>query len=100
MVSIFWDRQGVIILDYLEVGLTTNGAYYAEEQRRVRQKIVKKTKGTLTRGVLLLQDNVPSHTSQVAMAVATKCRFEVLHHPPSDFYLFPKLKTNLRGWKQ
>ena len=35
---------------------------------------------------------------------ATECGFEVLPHPPyspdmapSDFYLFPKLKSNLRG---
>jgi hypothetical protein len=44
------------------------------------------------------------HTSQVAMAVATDYGFEILSHPPyfpdlasSDFYLFPKLKTKLRG---
>ena len=38
------------------------------------------------------------------MTAATECGFEVLPHPPyspdmapSDFYLFPKLKANLRG---
>ena len=58
----------------------------------------------MTRGVLLLQDNVPAHTSQVAIAAATECGFEVFPHPPyspelapSDFYLFPKRKINLRG---
>ena len=57
-----------------------------------------------TRGVLLLQDNAPAHTSQVAMTAATECGFEVLPHPPyspdmapSDFYLLPKLKANLCG---
>ena len=56
----------------------------------------------MTRGILLLQDNTPAHTSQVAMAAATECGFEVLPHPlyspdlaPSDFCLFPKLKSNL-----
>ena len=58
----------------------------------------------MTRGVLFLQDNAPAHMLQVAMAVATKCGFKVLRHPPyspdlapSDFCLFPKLKTYLRG---
>ena len=53
----------------------------------------------MTRSVLLLQRNAPSHTSQVAMTAATE--FEVLPHPSyspdmalSDFYLFPKLKSN------
>ena len=41
---------------------------------------------------------------QVAMAAATECSFRVFPHPlyspdlaPSDFYLFPKPETNLRG---
>ena len=52
-----------------------------------------------------MQDNALAHKSQVAMAAATECSFEVLPHPscspslaPSDFYLFPRLKTNLRSW--
>ena len=64
----------------------------------------KKDGGKLTCGVLLLQDNSPAHTSQVAMTAATECGFEILPHPPyspdmapSDFYLFPKLKSYLRG---
>ena len=55
-------------------------------------------------GLLLLQDNAPVHTAQVAVAEATKCGFELLPHPPyspdlapSDFYLFPKLKSHIRG---
>ena len=51
-----------------------------------------------------MQDIAPAHTSQVAMTAATECGFEVLPHPPyspdmapSDFCLFPKLKSNLRG---
>ena len=50
-------------MDYLEEGHTKNGAYYAEELRRQRQEIVKKRRGQLTRGVLLLQDNASAHTS-------------------------------------
>ena len=51
-----------------------------------------------------MQDNASAHTSQVAMTAATECGFEVLSHlpyspdmAPSDFYLFPNLKSNLRG---
>ena len=31
MASVFWDSQGIIMVDYLEEGHTTNGVYYAEE---------------------------------------------------------------------
>ena len=44
MASIFWESQGVIMIDYLVQGRTINGAYYASELRRlhVRQEIARK----------------------------------------------------------
>ena len=104
MASIFGDSQGVIMIDYLEQGCMTNGAYHAGELRWLRQEIARKRQGKLTCCVLLLQDNAPAHTSQVAMTAATECGFEILPHlpyspdmAPSDFYLFPKLKSHLLG---
>jgi len=54
--------------------------------------------------VLLLHDNAPAHTSDVATSTAAECGYELLPHPPylpdlapSDFYLFPLLKEHLRG---
>ena len=65
MASIFFfDSYRVVMVDYLEEGRTIN-AYYAEELKQLRQEIVKKRRGKLTRGVLLLQDTAPA---QVAMA--------------------------------
>ena len=73
MASIFWDSQGVIMIEI------------------ILSKVV-------------LQDNTPAYMSQVAMTAATECGFEILPHPPYsldmtpfDFYLFPKLKSHLRG---
>uniref|UniRef100_A0A673AZF9 Tc1-like transposase DDE domain-containing protein n=1 Tax=Sphaeramia orbicularis TaxID=375764 RepID=A0A673AZF9_9TELE len=72
--------------------------------RKLKKEIKAKHRGKLRAGVLLLQDNVPVHTAQVAVAEAHNCGFELLPHPPyspdlapSDFYLFPKLKSHLRG---
>ena len=48
LASIFWNSQGVIMVDYLEEGCTINGAYYAEELRRLCQEIVKKSRRKLT----------------------------------------------------
>ena len=104
MASIFWDIQGVIMIDCLEQGGMINGAYYAGELRRIHQKIARNLRGKLTLSVLLLQDNSPAYTSQVAVTAATECGFLILPHPPyfpdmapSDFYLFPKLKSHLHG---
>lgn len=106
MASVFWDAEGVIMIDYLQKGKTINGQYYADELRQLREKIKEKRRGKLRRGVWLLQDNAPVHTSQVAVSVAQQCGFKILPHPayspdlaPSDFYLFPQLKAQLRGRK-
>ena len=91
------------MIDYLEQSRMINSAYNAGELRRLCHKIARKRQGKLTRGILLLQDNSPAHTMQVAMTAATECGFEILPHPPyspymapSDFFLFPNLKFHLR----
>ena len=96
MASVFWDSQGVIMIDYLEQGRTINGACYVAELRRLRQEIARKRRGKLTRGVLLLQHNTPADTSQVAMTTADSKSF-LIPHILRIWPLFSKLKSNLRG---
>jgi hypothetical protein len=60
------------MIDSLEQGRTINGTYYADELRCLRQEIAIERRCKLTQGVLLLHDNAPAHTSQVAMAAALK----------------------------
>ena len=62
------------MVDNFEEGCMINGAYYAEELRWLLQEIVKKRRRKLTRG------SAPAHTSQVAMAAASKCSFKVPPH--------------------
>ena len=56
------------IVSVLSWGWSINCVYYAEELKRLRQDIVKKRRGKLALGVLLFQDNVPAHTSEVILA--------------------------------
>ena len=58
----------------------------------------------LRRGVYLLHDNAPAHTSNIAQAAIHECGFNKVPHPPyspdlapSDYHLFPNLKQHLRG---
>ena len=92
--SIFWDVQGVIMIDkrcilcrLVEAARPGN-----------RKKGAKKTDSQ--RSVLAGQ----RPWSHVAMTAAIECGFEILPHSPcssdmapSDFYLFPKMKFHLRG---
>jgi histone-lysine N-methyltransferase SETMAR len=104
MASIFWDCDGIILIDYLSKGETINGNYYANLLQQLREAIKTKRRGKLGKGILLLQDNAPVHTALVAKSAARSCGFQLLPHPPyspdlapSDFYLFPKLKSELAG---
>lgn len=106
LASIFWDKDGIIMSDYLEQGKTVTGAYYSTLLTRLREKIVEKRRGKLSKGVLFLQDNAPAHKSLIAMQKINEVGFELIDHPPyspdlapSDYYLFPKLKKNLKGKK-
>lgn len=104
MATIFWDAKGILLIDYLDIGSTITGQYYAHVIKKLRQAIVEKRRGMVTRGVLLLHDNAPVHKSRVAQAAIRDCGFEQLDHPPyspdlapSDYFLFPNLKRFLKG---
>lgn len=104
MCTIFWDTQGVILIDYLPHKTTMTSSYYAELLHRLRGAIKEKRRGMISSIPLLLQDNAPVHTGQVAMAALQECSFQILSHPPyspdlapSDYHLFPNLKKHLRG---
>ena len=102
MASVFWDADGILLIDYLQKGRTINGTYYASLLTQLREKIKIKRCGKLTKGVLFHQDNV--HKSVIAMAAIHDCGFKLIEHPPyspdlapPDFHQFPKLKTLISG---
>ena len=79
-------------------GKAINRQYYASELRQPKIVIKLKHRVNLRAGVLLIQNNVPVHTAQLAISEATNCGFELLPFPSylpflaaSDF-LSPKLK--------
>ena len=71
----------------------------------MRTAIREKRLGKLSKGVLLQQDNARVHTCKVAMDAAERNGYELIPHPayspglaPSDFFLFPNLKKDIRGF--
>ena len=61
----FGKVRALFMVDYFEENCLINGAYCAE-LRWLHQEIVKKRRGKLTWGVLLLQSNAPAQTGTVA----------------------------------
>ena len=104
MMTIFWDNEGILLMDYLSHGDTISGQYYASLIDRLRSAVLEKRRGKFSRGVLLLHDNAPVHKSNIAQAAIRRVGFTELNHPayspdiaPSDYYLFSNLKKFLCG---
>ena len=60
---------------------------------------MEKHRGKLSKGVLLQQDNASVHTCKVAMDAVERNGYNLYHIDlaPSDFFLFPNLKKDIRG---
>ena len=104
MATVFWDAQGVIMLDFLAKKSTITGAYYANLLDYLRIVIREKRRGKLSKGILLQQDNARVHTCKIAMDAVERNGYELIPHPayspelaPSDYFLFPNLKKDIRG---
>ena len=78
--------------------------YYANLLGQLRKAIHEKRRGTVSKGVLLQQDNARVHTCKVAMDAVERNGYEFIPHSayspdlaPSVFFLFPNLKKDIRG---
>ena len=99
MMIIFWDKDGVLFIEYLPCGTTINGLCHASIIERLRSVIMEKGRGKVSREVLLLHDNAPIHKCNVVQA-----GFIELNHlaycpniAPSDYHLLSNLKKFLGG---
>ncbi|KAJ4437194.1 hypothetical protein ANN_17329 [Periplaneta americana] len=100
--TVFWDRKGILLIDFLPRGETVNADRYCETLRKLRSAIQNKRRGMLTAGVVLLHDNARPHMARRTAAVLTEFGWELFHHlpyspdlSPSDFHVFLHLKKFL-----
>lgn len=106
MATVFWDKDGILMTEYLQKGETVNANYYCNLLYRLKEAIKEKRRGKLRKGVLFLQDNAPAHKAGKTMDVLQNLGFQCIDHPPyspdlapSDYFLFPNLKKHLKGRK-
>ncbi|KAJ4429714.1 hypothetical protein ANN_21918 [Periplaneta americana] len=102
MCTVFWDRKGILLIDFLPRGEKVNADRYYETLRKLRRAILNKRRGMLTAGVVLLHDSARSHTARLTAPVLTEFGWELFDHPPyspdlapSDFHVFLHLKKFL-----
>lgn len=102
MLTAFWDAEGVVHIEFLQKGSTINSDSYCDtlQKLKTRTRRIRPDRTTF----FLHHDNARPHCSQKTLEKISRLNFEVVTHPPyspdlapCDFYLFPKLKENIRG---
>jgi len=89
MATVFWDAEGIVLIDYLEHGSTITETYYTDLIEKVRAALKDKRRGKLRRGVLIHQDNA-------ILMPLDRGRFAVVH-PCSTFWDWCQLVTPLNA---
>ena len=81
MVSVLWDAEGILFIDYLEKGKIIAGKYYCNLLTRL-DKIIREQRPGVQKKKLFYQDNAPTHKSVSARGKLRDQHFELLEHPP------------------
>ena len=103
LTSIFWDQDGILLIDYLPKDQTINTKYYSTLLVQLMDILKEKRRRKVTKGVLFLY-NTPAHRALATQKKLAYLGFQCLDHPyyfpdlaPSDYHLFPGLKKQLKG---
>ena len=104
MATVFWDTQGVLLVDFLPNGQTINGNRYILTLERLKRAVRRKRLGLQDNQILLQHDNARPHAALRTQEAIQKLGWTTLPHPPyspdlapSDYHLFGKLKKSLCG---
>jgi len=102
LASIFWDQNGILLIDYLPKGQTINAQYYSSLLVQLKDILKVKRRGKVTKGFLFLHYNAPAHRPLATQKKLAYLVFQCLDHPryfpdlvPSDYHLFPGLKKTI-----
>ena len=100
----FWDKDGILLNGYLPNGQNNNTEYYSTLLVQLKDILKEKRSGKFTTVVLFLHDSAPAHRALATQKKPAYLGFQCLDHPPyssdlapSDYHLFPGLKTQLKG---
>ena len=104
LASIFWDQDGILLIDYLPKGQTINAEYYPCLLVQLKDILKENSRGNVTKGVLFLHDNAPAHRAFATQKKLAYLGFQFLDHPPyspdlapSDYHMFPGLKKTIES---
>ncbi|GFR17365.1 histone-lysine N-methyltransferase SETMAR [Trichonephila clavata] len=81
MVTVFWDSQGILRIEFMPRGATINFKVYRHTLRKVKRTIQSKRRGQLSAAGTTPEFSWP-HTTVRTRKVLPKFKLDVFHHPP------------------
>lgn len=103
MLISFFDSNGIVHKEFLPAGQTVNQYVYREILERLRKRVMR-VRPAIKDNWMLHHDNAPCHTAFSITEFLTRKNIPVVPQPPyspdlspCDFFLFPKLKSCLKG---
>jgi len=104
MLTLFWDKRGIILEHYIPKGNTVTRTTYADHlKNHLHPAFKSKRCGRLSTGVLLQHDNARSHTAHSTVAAIQVWPLSVLHicrtHQTSPPVTFLSLDWSKRRWE-
>ena len=100
LASIFWDQEGILLVDYLPKGQTINAEYYLSLLVQLKDILKEKRRVNVTKRVLFLHDNALAHRALATQKKLTYLGFHCLYHPPYSLDLAPSGYHLFRGLKK
>lgn len=105
LLTVFFDYRGLVHSEYLPEGQTVNKEYYLGVLRRLRENVRRKRPDLWADNSWIFHDyNAASHRATIITEYKAKNSINTIEQPPyspdlapCDFFLFPKLKLQLRG---
>jgi histone-lysine N-methyltransferase SETMAR len=79
MCTVFWDRKGVLLVEFLPQGSTINAGVYCNTHRAIQNKRCD----MLSWGVVMLHDNARPHTAAATQDLIATFGWEQFDHPPT-----------------
>jgi hypothetical protein len=80
MVTVFWDRKGVLIVEFMKQGTTIMSEVYCKTPKILGRLIQNKRRGILTSSAELLHGNVHVHIVTITQALLEHFNWEFSSH--------------------
>ena len=103
MLICFFDSHGVVHKEFVPQGQTVNQHFYRAVLERLRKRVAR-VRPDIKDTWMLHHDNAPCHTALSVTEFLARKSIPVVPQPPyspdlspCDFFLFPRLKSKLKG---